>query len=304
MAGLGLLHQVTTTAQEPRRPLFPAVVITGASTGIGKACAIELDRRGFHVFAGVRTEAAAEQLRAEASPRLTPLLIDVTVADSIAAAAKKVAEATGDAGLAGLVNNAGIAVAGPIEAGADRRLPPPARSERDRPGRRHPGVSSAAAESARARGQHQFHQRRPGRALHGPLFGVEVRVWRRSTTPCALELRTWGIRVSAVEPGAIATPIWEKSVAMADQLARRRRSGGPLALRSRFGGHPQDWSTIRSARPRPVERVVKAVVHALTARRPKTHYYLGWDVRLCFKGMKMLPDRLRDWIVRKLIGLR
>jgi NAD(P)-dependent dehydrogenase (short-subunit alcohol dehydrogenase family) len=94
---------------------FPAVVITGASTGIGRACAIELDRRGFHVFAGVRTASAAEQLRAEASARLTLVVIDVTEADTIAAAAKTVAEAVGDVGIAGLVNNAGIAVPGPIE---------------------------------------------------------------------------------------------------------------------------------------------------------------------------------------------
>jgi len=60
----------------------------------------------------------------------------------------------------------------------------------------------------------------------------------------------------------------------------------------------------RSARSAsPVERVVCAVVHALTAKRPKTHYYLGWDVRVCFKCMKMLSDQVRDWIVRKLVGL-
>ena len=95
--------------------LPPAVVITGASTGIGQACALELDRRGFRVFAGVRSQAAAENLRAKASARLTPILIDVTDAASVAAAAKAVGEAVGDAGLAGLVNNAGIAIAGPVE---------------------------------------------------------------------------------------------------------------------------------------------------------------------------------------------
>ena len=96
--------------------LGPAVVITGASTGIGQACALELDRRGFRVFAGVRSETAAENLQAKASSRVTPLMIDVTDAASIAAAAKAVGEAMGDAGLAGLVNNAGIAVPGPLEA--------------------------------------------------------------------------------------------------------------------------------------------------------------------------------------------
>ena len=93
-----------------------SVVITGASTGIGEACALELDRGGFRVFAGVRSEVAGEKLKAQASSRLTPVMIDVTDAASIAAAAEAVGRTLGDAGLAGLVNNAGIAVAGPLEA--------------------------------------------------------------------------------------------------------------------------------------------------------------------------------------------
>ena len=101
---------MTHTNNSPR-----AIVITGASTGIGEACALELDRRGYRVFAGVRTEAAAEKLRAKASARLTPVLLDVTLSDSIAAAAATVCAAVGEAGIAGLVNNAGIAVAGPLE---------------------------------------------------------------------------------------------------------------------------------------------------------------------------------------------
>ena len=54
----------------------------------------------------------------------------------------------------------------------------------------------------------------------------------------------------------------------------------------------------------PVERVVRAVVHALTAKRPKTHYFLGWSVRVCFKGMKMLHDRVRDWIILRAMGMK
>src|SRR5436190_9798555 len=92
-----------------------AVVITGASTGIGAACAFHLDQLGFRVFAGVRKDADAEALRKRASERLTPLHIDVTKADTIAAARDQVAAAVGGAGLAGLVNNAGVAVAGPLE---------------------------------------------------------------------------------------------------------------------------------------------------------------------------------------------
>ena len=84
--------------------------------GLAKHAALELDRRGFRVFAGVRSEAAGKRRYAKGSPRLTPIHLNVTQADSIAAAAEVVGKAVGESGLAGLVNNAGIAVPGPLEA--------------------------------------------------------------------------------------------------------------------------------------------------------------------------------------------
>ena len=92
-----------------------AIVITGASTGIGAGCALRMDQRGYRVFAGVRREEDGERLRAMASDRLTPLMIDVTIQRSIDDAAAAVDAATGDHGLAGLVNNAGVAITGPVE---------------------------------------------------------------------------------------------------------------------------------------------------------------------------------------------
>src|SRR5512147_474388 len=92
-----------------------AVVITGTSTGIGRACAFHLDRLGFRVFAGVRTSRDAESLQRESASRITPLLLDVTDGASVSAAADGVARAIGDGGLSGLVNNAGIVVSGPLE---------------------------------------------------------------------------------------------------------------------------------------------------------------------------------------------
>ena len=90
-------------------------MITGASTGIGYACALHLDRIGFRVFAGVRRDEDAERLRSAASERLTPVTLDVTDAESIRAAASQVESDLGAEPLVGLVNNAGIAVSGPVE---------------------------------------------------------------------------------------------------------------------------------------------------------------------------------------------
>jgi NAD(P)-dependent dehydrogenase (short-subunit alcohol dehydrogenase family) len=92
-----------------------AVVVTGAASGLGRACALALDTAGYRVFATVRQEKAAESLRQAASAHLAPVMMDVTDEGAVAAAAAAVAEAIGGTGLAGLVNNAGGGVPGPIE---------------------------------------------------------------------------------------------------------------------------------------------------------------------------------------------
>jgi NAD(P)-dependent dehydrogenase (short-subunit alcohol dehydrogenase family) len=92
-----------------------AVGITGASSGIGAACALALDREGFRVFAGVRSEADGLHLQQQASRRLSPLILDVTDRASIQTAAQSVGHAVEGEGLAGLVNNAGIVIVGPLE---------------------------------------------------------------------------------------------------------------------------------------------------------------------------------------------
>jgi NAD(P)-dependent dehydrogenase (short-subunit alcohol dehydrogenase family) len=278
-----------------------AVVITGASTGIGRACALELDRRGFRVFAGVRTVAAAEQLRAEASARLTPTTIDVTEADTIAAAVKSIADSLGDGGLAGLVNNAGIVVPGPLEV-----IPIDAFRRQIEVN----VIGQLAVTQAflpllrRARGRVVNMSSISG-GLAAPYLGpysASKFAMEAISDALRVELRGFGIRVSAIEPGAIATPIWEKSLASAERLTADIDSAAispydaDLATVRKFVDH-----SIRIASP--VSKVVEAVVHALTARRPKAHYYLGWDVSFCFRAMKLLPDGVRDWVVRKLVGL-
>jgi NAD(P)-dependent dehydrogenase (short-subunit alcohol dehydrogenase family) len=278
-----------------------AILVTGASTGIGKACALELDRRGFRVFAGVRSDSAAAQLRAEASPRLTPITIDVTVADTIAVAAKTIADSVGDAGPAGLVNNAGIAVGGPLEIipiDALRR-----QFEVNVVGQI--AVIQAMLPSLRkARGRIVNITSVSG-GLAAPYFGPYAAskfAMEAASDALRIELRRWGIRVACVEPGPIATSIWQKSVAFGEQLA------GAVDP-ARLALYDADLEAVRKSIDQsiriasPVERVVEAVAHALTSPRPKSHYYLGWTVRVCFKGMKMLPDRVRDWIVRKVMGL-
>jgi NAD(P)-dependent dehydrogenase (short-subunit alcohol dehydrogenase family) len=98
-----------------KNTVLGGVVITGASTGIGEACAFHLDALGFRVFAGVRDPADGERLTRAASDRVVPVQLDVTDAGSVRSAAETVAHLLADAPLKGLVNNSGIAVASPLE---------------------------------------------------------------------------------------------------------------------------------------------------------------------------------------------
>jgi NAD(P)-dependent dehydrogenase (short-subunit alcohol dehydrogenase family) len=279
----------------------PAVLITGASTGIGQACSLELDRRGFRVFAGVRSEASAENVKAKASAQLAPLMIDVTDAASIAAAAETVAKSVGQAGLAGLVNNAGIAVAGPLEA-----LPIDAlRKQLEVNVIGQMAVTQAFLPLLRLARGRVVNMSSINGGLAVPYMGAYSAskfALEAITDALRVELRTFGIRVSAVEPAAITTPIWQKSLDSADQL-EANVAPELLAL------YQSDLDAMRRAVDKsirtalPVERVVRAVVHALMAKRPKTRYFIGPGVRSSFTILKLLPDRLHDRIVRKSIGL-
>jgi len=280
---------------------FPTVVITGASTGIGEACALELDRLGFRVFAGVRADADGERLRRRSSPRLVPLRLDVTDGQQVADAAQAVAEAVGPAGLAGLVNNAGIVVAGPVELlplDAWRR-----QFEVNLIGQ--VAVTQALLPLVRtARGRIVFIGSVNGR-LAAPYLGpyaASKHALEAVADSLRVELRTWGIPVALVEPGSVKTPIWDKSRAAADRLAEDLTPAGKALYGEDIAAMRRATQRL-AARGMPVERVVRAVVHALTARRPKTRYLLGADNRSILAAFKFLPDRARDWFVRRALGL-
>lgn len=276
-----------------------AVVITGASTGIGRACALHLDARGWRVFAGVRRAEDGDALRAEASARLTPVTLDVTDEESLAAAARAVEAAVGDAGLAGLVNNAGVAVAAPLEFLPLDEL------------RRQLEINVVGAVAAtqaflpllrrgRGRGRIVNMGSISGR-IASPFFGPY------SASKFALEalsdslrgeLRPWGIEVAIVEPGTIATPIWEKSLAAADRLIARL----PPAAHEYYGKvipAVRAYAKQSGETGAPPEWVARAVAHALTARRPKTRYLVGKGVRVAVPLIAALPDRLRDTLLAR-----
>ncbi len=278
-----------------------AVVVTGASTGIGAACALRLGALGFRVFAGVRKAADGQALTQRASGGLTPILLDVTDGGSITAAAASIAEAVGAAGLYGLVNNAGIVVGGPLEI-----LP----LDQLRKQFEVNVIGQIAVTQAflpllrRARGRIVNMGSISGR-MATPVLGpysASKFAMEALTDALRLEVRPWGIAVSLIEPGAVATPIWEKSKAAGEELARAVPREG-LALYAGAVTAVQKAAGRAARHAIPAEAVAQAVVHALTARSPKTRYLVGRDARIRALLARFLPDRLLDRLLAKFLRL-
>lgn len=273
-----------------------AVVITGASTGIGEACALDLDRAGFVVFAGVRTDADAERLLRQGSPRLTPVKIDVTDESTISAAREQVAEAVGARGIAGVVNNAGIGRGGPIEF-----LPLDEwRTQFEVNVFGVLAVTQAFMPMIRAGGGRIVIIGSIGGRFSSPFiapYSASKFALEAIADSLRFELRPWNLQVSLVEPGSIATPIWDKAESTIERL---RRELPPQALEYYADALEAIDAFMADAAKRgiPPAAVAKAVRHALTAKRPKTRYLVGTDARIQAAASTVLPDRMLDRLIQ------
>lgn len=266
------------------------IVITGTSTGIGRAAATSLAGAGFKVFAGARKLSDAPE-----GPNITPIVIDVTNGATISAAAQTVAKAVGDKGLRGLVNNAGINVPGPLEFLPLDDI-------------RHQLEVNVIGPIAVIQAFLPLLRKSRGRiinigsiggkmstpflgAYHISKYGMEA-----LSDSLRQELRPWHIGVSLVEPGAIATPFWERGKTSADDLLSRI---GPEATEM-YGEAIDAMRTAadtfekRAAGP---ETVAKAIYRALTSKRPKTRYLVGIDARAQSILKRVLPDQGLDRLV-------
>lgn len=277
------------------------VVVTGASTGIGAACALDYARRGMRVFAGVRDPRAGEALASKGGSSLIPITLDITDELSIAQSVEVVQRVVGDAGLGGLVNNAGIAIASPLEVIPLAQL----RKQLEVNVIGQIAVTQAFLPLLRrGRGRIVNMGSIAGRStipLLGP-YSASKYALEALTDALRMELQPWGIQVSIIEPGAIATPIWEKSGKRAEDLealasAEEKALYGEMAMRIR---EAVAQSAVRAISP---DGVVRAVHHALTAPHPRTRYLVGGDAKLRAWMVKWLPDRLQDRLLRWILKL-
>ncbi|MBS1868726.1 MAG: SDR family NAD(P)-dependent oxidoreductase [Actinobacteria bacterium] len=275
-----------------------AVVVTGASSGIGEACVRRLAGLGFHVIAGVRKVEDGERLRGEI-PGVTPLVLDVTDAASIAAAAQAVRDATGDRGLAGLVNNAGIAVPAPVEHQPidDFRH----QIEVNLIGQ--VAVTQAFLPELRAARGRIVNMSSIGGKVAVPLLGAYAASkfgLEGFSDTLRRELRPWGVHVAVIEPGTIATPIWDKGIASGDELeatlsGQAKRDYGPLIATVRTASEQGAKTGL------PPDAVAKDVAHALTARRPRTRYLVGREAKSRALLARIAGDRIVDNAVARVM---
>ncbi len=274
-----------------QRTPTPSVLITGASTGIGRACALHMDRLGWQVFAGVRKDADMTSLRAEGSSRFWPVKLDVTDDASIQETLYILTQALGDSGLSGLVNNAGIPYGGPVEFLSLEQV-------------RHLFEVNFFGVIAVTQAFMPLLRKARGRIVNMSSIGGLVSSPFVSPYSCSkfalealsdslrMELRPWHMQVSVIEPGAIDTPIWSKGGTVLHDLVDTAPQQG-LDL---YGG------AIRGMEPRfqphgiPAEAVSRAVAHALTSAHPRTRYLIGFEGAL-IRFVSRLPDRLRDWLI-------
>ncbi|HSF16938.1 MAG TPA: SDR family oxidoreductase [Vicinamibacteria bacterium] len=265
------------------------VVVTGASSGIGRATARYLHEREFRVFGGVRNEADAAALREEG---IEPLLLDVTDVESITRAAER----AGDE-IFGLVNNAGISVAGPLEllplSDIRRQL------EVNVVGQI--AVTQAFLAAIRAARGRIINMSSISGRLAPPFLGpyaMSKFALEAFSDSLRRELEPFGVEVVSIEPGAIATPIWEKSIAAATERTRNI-TDDRWSLYRDIVGRMVELARTRANSATPVEEVARVVYEALTTKRPRTRYLVGRDARLRGWLAWILPDRALDWLIRR-----
>lgn len=274
----------------------PSVLITGTSTGIGEACTKLLAANGWRVFAGVRKAADAKRLASEA---VNPVTLDVTKAGQIKAAVAYVQKAVGEDGLQGLVNNAGIAIAGPYEfldldelrrqlevnfigqVAVTQACLPLLRLGRGRIVNMSSGAGKVAA------------------PFMGPYAASKFALEAFSDS-LRRELWPWKLHVAVIEPGAIQAAIWDKSLKLADEVLAKLPAKA-VALYGPAMKYVYERARSSGERGIPPETVARAVRHALDARRPHTRYVVSGSTRLRTWLARHVPDELVDWVIGRAI---
>ncbi len=278
-----------------------AVLVTGSSSGIGRAAALLLDKQGYHVFASVRRKQDGDELRKAASARLTPVLLDVSDEASIIRARNEIAGAVGEGGLWGLVNNAGISFRAPLE------FAPPAELRRLYD-------SNVFGLLAVTQAFLPLIRRAQGRIVnvgsitslmvtpfHGIYSSAKMAV-NGLTDALRLEVKPFGVQVSLMLYGGVQTAIWDRTAKLTAEINGRFPPEFTELYEARQRKAMEFFFSKHRGRLQP-ETAARQIIHAITARHPRRTYFVGIDAKLYSLLDKVLCGRLRDWMILRSIGL-
>jgi NAD(P)-dependent dehydrogenase (short-subunit alcohol dehydrogenase family) len=275
-------------------------LITGCSTGIGRATALRLDSSGWEVFAGVRKQADLDALAGAGSERLRPILLDVTDPDSVAAAGERVG-AEAPAGLDALVNNAGVAYTGPLEFVPLDEL----RNQLEVNFVGQVGLIQAMTPALRAKRGRIVNITSIGGIVATPFFGpyAASKFAFEAISDCLrVELRPWGIKTIAIEPGSIATEIWTSGLDQFDRTEERM----PAEAKTLYGKAIESLRRAAretGARGIPADHAAAVIEKALVTPRPRARYRIGRDARVMGTAHRLLPDGVWDRMIRRVMRL-
>jgi NAD(P)-dependent dehydrogenase (short-subunit alcohol dehydrogenase family) len=274
-----------------------AVLVTGASSGIGEACCRLLVSHGFGVFAGVRQLPAQRKVAGPAPGAITPIRLDVTSDDSIQSAVNQLRSALPGNGLVGVVNCAGMGSSGPLEYLSRASLA----EQFDLNVLGQLMVIQAVLPLLRVAGGRVVNVgstsgRIPG-AFNGGYSASKFAL-ESITSVLRAELATSGVKVSMVEPGVIATGFWDKLAACEERLLASIPEEGRERYAQVLLRRQQGWARLKAS-GLPPAAVADAVLHALCADRPRRRYVVGRSARAKLLLWKYLPEALRDRIMMR-----
>lgn len=274
------------------------VLVTGTSSGIGRATALHLATCGFDVLAGVRGDGDASAVQALAPERISPVILDVTAPDQVWAAADRARSS----GLVGLVNNAGVTFQGPIE-----------RLELDDL-RRQIEVNLIGAVAMtqatlpllrESKGRIVMLSSIGGRRALPFLSPYNASKFALEGLSDSLrqELRPQGIDVAIIQPGSVKTAIWQKGTESGREALEALDPEARALYGARLEAMMKAAAKTAARGVEPIE-VAEAIAHALTASRPKTRYVVGLDARIQMRMAAVLPTRTLDAFVARVTGTR
>jgi NAD(P)-dependent dehydrogenase (short-subunit alcohol dehydrogenase family) len=277
------------------------VVITGASSGIGKSCVARMSRLGWQVFATVRKQSDSDQIAREFGANVHPVLMDLENEASIAAAAQQIESQAAAHGLDGLVNVAGVGMVRPLEYASMKDL-------------RQIFDINFFGQIAVTQALSRLLRKARGRIVNITSVGVNVAIpfggllhasksaFAKVSDTLRLVMHSSGVRVIAIEPGAISTPAVDKTLGDLEEVIRNL----PPEAQAQYG------ALIRKMAKRGYEMekngsspdvVADAVQHALTSSRPRIRYRVGKHAKILATLPKILPERVMDALLRKMLGL-